>query len=524
MQRDTAPLFDRATLIALAAVIGVALFAHVLPTPRNVDDSFITFRYARNLTEGLGFVYNPGFRTLGTTTPLYTLLLAGVAIVLRGDAFPWYALGLNAIASAANVGLLFVMMRRLTGNVYPALAVGLLWAVSPWSVTFAVGGMETSMVVLWMLAAFTALMFKRRWLVGLFCGLGLLTRPDAAIWILVLGLYQLTAEIVHKRGLPWQTWLAGALTIAPWVIFATAYFGSPLPNSLNAKSVAYVVADYEALRGLVQRYATPFLDFDTVGGTGAIVGAVLYPALNLLAFSYVWRRERGTIPLLVYPLVYFAIFAWANPLMFRWYYAPPMPAWIFGAVVGVWALITPLAKRTRPRFVFPAAAALMIGVWGFFSLNHWQLTPTHGPTTPAPAMAWHELELVYRELGLQLRDEYGVTAQTRVASADIGAVGYYSRATIIDTVGLVTPELVAYYPFDPAIRVTTPDPQIYAVPPDLILDTQPDYFITPEGFVRLGLEQMPAFTDAYTVAHEVPFEFYGTGIRLYVRVSADAVG
>ena len=40
------------------------------------DDPFITYRYAENLAQGKGFVYNPGERVLSTTTPLFTLLLA----------------------------------------------------------------------------------------------------------------------------------------------------------------------------------------------------------------------------------------------------------------------------------------------------------------------------------------------------------------------------------------------------------------------------------------------------------------
>ncbi|MCB0187901.1 MAG: hypothetical protein KDE31_26715, partial [Caldilineaceae bacterium] len=43
----------------------------------DVDDAFITYRYAENLATGQGFVYNAGERLLGTSTPLYTLLLAG---------------------------------------------------------------------------------------------------------------------------------------------------------------------------------------------------------------------------------------------------------------------------------------------------------------------------------------------------------------------------------------------------------------------------------------------------------------
>jgi hypothetical protein len=39
------------------------------------DDAFITFRYAENLYQGVGFVYNPGEKILSTTTPFFTFLL-----------------------------------------------------------------------------------------------------------------------------------------------------------------------------------------------------------------------------------------------------------------------------------------------------------------------------------------------------------------------------------------------------------------------------------------------------------------
>ncbi|MHC4236384.1 MAG: hypothetical protein ACYSUQ_14800, partial [Planctomycetota bacterium] len=43
------------------------------------DDAFISFRYARNLSEGLGLVFNPGFeRVEGYSNFLWVVLLAGV--------------------------------------------------------------------------------------------------------------------------------------------------------------------------------------------------------------------------------------------------------------------------------------------------------------------------------------------------------------------------------------------------------------------------------------------------------------
>lgn len=506
----------------LAAVALVAIAARVLPMPRNVDDSFITFRYARNLVEGHGFVYNEGVRTLGTTTPLYTLIMAGMATLLQGDSYPFYALSINALADALNAALLALIAYRITQSPYPAAVMGLLWAVAPRSVTFAIGGMETSVFILWMLAATWAYLDNRRAWVGFFAGLGILTRPDAALWILPLGLWQLIADLrdTDRNGwakLPLATWGAGLAVLLPWILFAWSYFGSPLPNSLGAKRVAYHVKDFDALVTLLQRYATPFMEFDTFGQTGAITGAVLYVMLNLFALLYVPRRAHRAMPLLLYAWVYIVAFSVANPQMFRWYFVPPMPAWMLGSLIGLWSLVDAIHGRVRSEWLLRGAALAMLLGWGGLLLNAWDWQPDHGPQRPAPAMAWHKLELHYQDVGTQLRDEFGTDPTVRVASADIGAIGYFSRATIIDTVGLVTPELSAYYPFDDAIRVQGNDEQNYAIPPALILDTQPAYFVTMEAFVRLGLEQTPAFTENYTLLREIPTDYYGTGVRLYAR-------
>ncbi len=50
-------------------IIALALVARWIPGPRTIDDSYITFRYARNILAGEGFVFNPGEPVLGTTTP-----------------------------------------------------------------------------------------------------------------------------------------------------------------------------------------------------------------------------------------------------------------------------------------------------------------------------------------------------------------------------------------------------------------------------------------------------------------------
>jgi hypothetical protein len=533
----------------IAGVMLLAIVARVLPGPRTIDDAFITFRYSRNIIEGQGFVYNPGSRVLGTTTPLFTVLMAALGALFGGQDFPWYAIAVSALADAGTAALLFLLARRLTGNRWMGALLGALWAIAPRSVTFAVGGMETSLNIFWMIGALWLYVIGREGWVGVCAALGVLTRIDAVIWIGPLFLYQwiekwrsqphpltpsphaerrsaFTPDApLHAGGegpgvrrilslTPWRTWLAFAITVTPWLIFSLAYFGSPFPRSLTAKAVAYVMPPGSALVTFIQNYSTPFFEFDTFGSLGAAVGSLVYLTLSLLGIAYAARRLPRLLPILIYPWLYMAIFSAANPLIFRWYTAPPMPGLMLGIVGGAWLLIENLRRATRQPSAIPVAIGALAILWGGMSLHAWRLHPDHAPDRPAPEMAWHKIELLYQQIGTELREKYGVTSETRVGSADIGAVGYFSRATIVDTVGLVTPALSKYYPVSPTLIVPG---QNYAIPPQLIKETQPAFLVTMEAFVRLGLEKDDTFKQNYVLLEEIPTDFYGTGMRLYKR-------
>jgi hypothetical protein len=488
----------------------------MIPDARTIDDAFITFRYARNIVEGVGFVYNPDARVLGTTTPLFTLAMAAIGAVLRTGDFPHYAVVISALADACTVGLLWLLVRHVTDNRWLAALCGFLYAIAPVSVTFAIGGMETSVNILWIVLAAWLYVTDRPIALGVVAGLGILTRVDAVLWIAPLFAHQWFLKWRSQRGtkwltrIPWRTWLATLITITPWVLFSILYFGSPLPNTVGAKTLAYIVEPYSALIFFIQRYGTPFFESESFDGGQVMVFAFAYLFLNISGILSTARRVPRLLPLLIYPWVYLGVFAVANPLMFRWYIAPPLPALILGIILGAGAILNLLPSRIRM-----VGLALIGLLWIGLSLNGWTATPDHGPNRPAPKMAWHQIELYYQQIGTLLRERYGITSTTKVASADIGVIGYFSRATIIDTVGLVTPALTRYYPFDPAIKV---EGQNYAIPPRLILDTAPAYFVTMEAFVRNGLALDPAFQAAYGEPVErIPTGFYGTDMRLYQR-------
>src|SRR5437879_13724596 len=92
------------TRLALILPAVVALLARVLTGPHPIDDAYITFRYARNLAEGLRLVYIYGEWVLGTTAPLCALIL-GAGYRPGLTALPCLASVLSAAWHAATVGL-----------------------------------------------------------------------------------------------------------------------------------------------------------------------------------------------------------------------------------------------------------------------------------------------------------------------------------------------------------------------------------------------------------------------------------
>jgi len=501
-------------LIATAAIV-----ARILPTPRTIDDAFITFRYARNLLAGLGFVYNPGEHVLGTTTPLYTLLIAALAGLTRSNHYPWLALLANALADGLTCLLLVRLGEKLSGQRIVGLSAGLLWAVAPMSVTFAVGGMETSVfILLLILSADLYLAGRARW-AALASALLLLTRPDGVLFVGPV-LLDLLWRQWRARKWPWAEAGIFLAALAPWAVFAAVYFGSPIPHSVSAKSLAYHLKPGGALFRLLQNYASPFFEHLVFSNFYLLVGFLIaYIALAVIGGLQGARRNSRAWPITFYPWLYLITFAAANPLIFRWYLAPPLPFYFLLILTGLSKIAADLSAavhslRDAPRFIPRPASFILLPASFFFilSLNAWTLHPDHGPAYPAPDIAWHQLELYYTEVSQGLAPY--VTPQTVLAAGDVGALGYYSNARILDTVGLMSPEAAAYYPLPPALYAL----DVYAVPPQLILDRKPDYVALLEIYGRRGLFVDPVFLTEYQLVTKIPTDIYGSdGLLVWAR-------
>jgi Gpi18-like mannosyltransferase len=500
-------------------LVVLALAARLIPGPRTIDDSYITFRYARNLLSGQGFTYNPGDFVQGTTTPLYTFLMAGLGALSGGAQapFPWLSLGLNSLADAATCLLLLRIGKRL-GSERAGAAAALVWAVAPYSVTFAIGGLETSVYVLLLTATLWGYLEKRRRLTALCAVLALLTRPDALILVGPLLLDRLVRALRNHEPIQIDELLVFLVPGLAWAAFATLTFGSPIPHSVLAKMQAYRLQPFDALIRLLQHYATPFLEEDWLNTAIAIgIGLVLYPFLYLVGARRAWRADKRSLVYLLYPWLYLLAFSIPNPLIFRWYLTPPLPPYFLFILLGADQLLNSLfrLKLKAPtaaaawRTVVPALLLICLPLAS--TMTGWDLHPDHGPDRPAPDMAWFKLELLYQQAAGILAPQ--LTPAQTLAAGDVGTLGYFTSARILDTVGLNSAVSLHYYPLDASYYVIN-----YAIPTRLILDQKPDYVVVLEVYVRKTLLQDAQFKHDYQLIQTLPTDIYGSnGLLIFKR-------
>jgi len=509
--------------VILLAIITLA--ARLLPGPRTIDDAYITFRYARNIVAGNGFVYNIGESVLGTTTPLYTLLMAvessvsgqrDAATGLPGG-FPEMAQLTNALADGIGVWILYRLGKRLGNGTLVGLALAAVWAIHPVSVTFAIGGMETSVFVALTLGTFAAYLEGHWRLAGALAALALLTRPEALIVVALIGTdvvlsavrrpqRQLVIRIVHGLA-------TFALILAPWAIFATLTFGGPIPGSILAKGVAYQLTPTQALATFLRTLVVPFSGIGSFDASIGLILLVVYVGLFTIGVLNAIRHDARSWPMFGFAVTYIGAYIVANPLIFRWYVVPPLPIILLGIILG-WKTLFGAFKRPRLTTTMlmagsvAAIASAMSGWW----------LPDHSPTSIAPRMAYIKLELTYLEAAEKLRGI--VNPNTVIAAGDIGAIGYATGAHIYDTLGLITPEARQYYPVTPDAIVS---PLPYAIPTRLILDAQPDVIVILEAYGRNTFLRDPDFQARYeridTLSSEATQDYQSEGMFIFKTIS-----
>ena len=413
--------------VLLVLAIGIRL-VWLAWTNFTFEDAFITFRFARELFLGNGFVYNPGEPIYGTTTPLLTLLLAGWLFMTGPDHIIAGARILDLLATAASYLFMWLALRHAGISLAQrSLALALLVFSSKfWSMDS--GGMETPLVILFMAASWYAWTIRKPGLTGLFCGLLLWVRVDLFLWPILLLLIDLTASFKSAA----RTALIAGLIYLPWIIFAWLDFGSPIPFTATAKWVAYVEYDaepYLAHLGVIFNYLSPFEIPDQFQAAIILASAVTVMLAAWQAFRA--RSNRFLLALAAFAVLDTAQLTLTKATFFNRYFIPTLWAVLILAGLALGSIWDELKQARSDRLFSIAFLSILLAAGlglGLISSSNSRMTQ------------FYRQDGALKVMGLWLKQHTPIGS--RVMLEPLGYVGYYSDRDMLDIVGMVTPTVV----------------------------------------------------------------------------------
>jgi hypothetical protein len=445
--------------LGLLVILIPAAYITAVNLPNTYDDALITYRYAYNVASGVGFVYNPGEWFLGTTAPLYGLLLGCIGFLVGPHNIPLISAVICGL-SLALTGAALYRYGQLHSQALCGLLAGLFFVANP--LLLATFGGEMLFQVALIAWAFVLYRLDRTLAVAVLLALATLTRPDGLLAAVVIGVHFL----VTRRRIPWREAACAVIILLPFVLLAWAVYGSPLPATLGAKLAqrdsglwpAFGKGMFEWLRAFTMQASSPL--FPLLPAAPNAIRYLFFIALGLpaLVLFRFWLLPLAWV--LLYLLAYQAL----NVPFYHWYIVPAVFGLMICAAAGVAGVV--------------AAATY---VYGRFLTGH----PISGDRS-AQAVNASERDLLSRlpvaklnaalgvfavllllpgivaplgdlqRLALQpdpAEEQYQRTGQWLAANTppgssvgyfEIGYLGYYAQRPIVDPLGLLDPRIVPH--------------------------------------------------------------------------------
>lgn len=391
------------------------------------DDAFISFRYALNLVQGHGLVWNPGERVEGYTNFLWTLIMA--LPLLAGYDPVGFSQGLGVILFAGTLATTYALAVRLLEDRQTALLAIVLLGTNYTFSAYATGGLETQLQAL--LLTLGALLVMRMatdraarsmdlFLFSGLSALALMTRLDSALPLFVLGAF-LLAHVLQATASPSAKArdlalliLPGAAPIAIWLAWKWSYYGDVLPNTFYAKAG-------EGSSGLLIRYVRGVFYLYSFWLTSALL-----PCLVLFAFKcrVVLKNARLVLVATVAAVWMLYVARLGGDFMEFRLMVPVLP--LIAIVMA--ATLATIPEICGPFVTMAVVASFLHGL-------------TYGGATgiePVRGLNQHieSPDQNWRGIGEHLGRVFGHDSNVVIATTAAGAIPFYSGLRSVDMLGL----------------------------------------------------------------------------------------
>ena len=410
-----------------------------------LDDPWIHLQFAKNLAEYGTFSYLKNqVITAGSTSPIYTIILAAGFLVTKNEMWLSYVIGILFFAFSVYY------FYKLSGTFFSkenwlAIAAALLLVFDKWLNFISVTGMETTLYIFLLIACYYY--YRKMNAIGFAVTLGLTfwTRPDALAFIAAIAVDYFFRVYLKNRSPKENTdillfekkdlyKIAGIFGAIMAAYFAMNYIiaGSLLPNTYSAK-LAYYSAEF--------RSRSEFLKLE------------------------VWEYFTESAYLLIFIPFVFGVFKLASD-SFKLKYNPLLPAFIFIALlIFMYWYKLPYAHRFG-RYLMPVFPFyILIAVYGGREFFRWfanyigdsKLVNGLNVILLAGTIVYFASEynstkeifqdqsrhIYIRQVETAKWLKYNTPEGSTIATHDVGAIAYYSDRKVIDVVGLINPEFIS---------------------------------------------------------------------------------
>jgi hypothetical protein len=466
------------------------------------DDTYITLTYVKNLVAGRGFVYNHPPATLGTTTPLLTLILAGLGVLLPYLDLAVLAVFFTALCWIGTVWTFVGFRKEWDMRIWQILCIGVVIIAQGW---FTFLGMEAYLFA-WLLVLSFSLYYRgQHFWAGLVSGLLFLTRGEGVLITVVLAA-SLAVRFLSARNAQTRReecisflhmGLGFALPVAIWALYAWGTFGSVIPNTLAAKRAQGVsMAPTTFLQRLTEVWIPSWGRKLSVAGHSV---PFIWWMLFIIGVATMVIKRRQWLIFLAWILLYVAGYALLRISPYWWYQLPVH--FIAQLLVGLGLmqsvkLVSGLSWGRRGS-VGTVLAALLFAFISFVLLRP-MIVDIRSYQGDRRAGAYLMLSEWIRE---------HTSPEDSIGYVEIGYLGFYTPNRITDLLGLVVPENVSYVAEgDLAGAFWRSPPDYYVYSPSV------DWLV---GVVR----ESPEFNCLYRPVDRLPDSF-GIDFVIYRRIAA----
>lgn len=401
-------------LILLTAIIKLPLFF----TKNIQEDSFITWRVARNLLNYGVIGFNGDERISASTTHLYVIVTAFFQLIF-GESFIYPLLIFSGILFAIG-SYWFSRILFPTNALRRGFFVIFLNMVPP---ALAASGLGMEYGILFFLyngLIYFALHQRKNWAYLVFPILLLWTRIDTVIF---LGIFFL-ADLINRRKINFIFILGGIIGVCSVVSFNYLYFGELVNHTITAKKIAYknliqnnsftnLLYQWAYYGGLIKKYSIftllVFLAF--LGFLGFCIFKIIK---NKTKISY--PTKVILITTVVFALLKVTIFAYFKAY-FDWYYW--LPRVFMFALVLFFALNYITIKK---RFLISGIFAIVFGLYCFQLLQSYTIG--------------YMEERQRMQIAADINAD-GVSMNQSILLEPAGIIPFYTNLYTYDEVGLV---------------------------------------------------------------------------------------